>query len=57
VSSGYIKTDLNSTALYDKILNAFYDEVEEVAEGVPYMVTVGMENRTMQLPRADESGR
>jgi acid phosphatase type 7 len=40
---GYI-TPLNETddgAEYDKILNVFYDEIEEISSNTPYMVGPG----------------
>jgi hypothetical protein len=34
-------------AEYDKILNGFYDEVEDISEDVPYMVAVGEVSSSM----------
>jgi hypothetical protein len=48
-TGGYIKPqNLNDSGTeYDKILNAFYDKVEDVSEDVPYMVAVGGHSSSM----------
>lgn len=48
---GYI-TPLNTSdngAVYDRILNDFYNEVEEISSDTPYMVSPGQYFRTVAL--------
>ena len=49
-TGGYLPENLNDKgAEYDKILNDFYNEIEEISRDVPYMVGPGPSSSPLKL--------